>query len=63
MVLDVRSTPDWDYRSLTLKRRNTQAEALSASTSSFVTSLAVNFAIAGGELVAFIFLRRWIKAM
>ncbi|ORX39718.1 hypothetical protein BD324DRAFT_597224 [Kockovaella imperatae] len=42
---------------------NANAQALSASTSSFVTSLAVNSAIAGGEIVAFILLRRWIKAI
>ncbi|WVQ98507.1 hypothetical protein IAU59_005633 [Kwoniella sp. CBS 9459] len=42
---------------------NTNEDALSASTSSFVTSLAVNSAVAGGELVAFIIFRRWIKAI
>ncbi|OCF40137.1 hypothetical protein I317_06026, partial [Kwoniella heveanensis CBS 569] len=42
---------------------NTNQDALSASTSSFVTSLAVNSAVAGGELVAFIIFRRWIKAI
>ncbi|WWD10359.1 hypothetical protein V865_008494 [Kwoniella europaea PYCC6329] len=42
---------------------NTSSDALSASTSSFVTSLVTNTAIAGGELVAFIIFRRWIKAI
>ncbi|WWC85304.1 uncharacterized protein L201_000166 [Kwoniella dendrophila CBS 6074] len=42
---------------------NTSSDALSASTSSFVTSLVTNIAIAGGELVAFIIFRRWIKAI
>jgi len=34
-----------------------------ASTASFVTSLTVNLAIAGGELVGFVILRRYIKAL
>ncbi|WWC69648.1 uncharacterized protein I206_103591 [Kwoniella pini CBS 10737] len=42
---------------------NTSSDALSASTSSFVTSLVTNIAVAGGELVAFIIFRRWIKAI
>ncbi|WVN89028.1 uncharacterized protein L203_104244 [Cryptococcus depauperatus CBS 7841] len=42
---------------------STTPGALSASTSSFVTSLIVNTAVAGGELVAFIVIRRWIKAI
>ncbi|ODN73491.1 hypothetical protein L202_07996 [Cryptococcus amylolentus CBS 6039] len=42
---------------------STTTKAASASTSSFVTSLATNFAIAGGELVAWILLRRYIKAI
>lgn len=48
---------------LTRQLSNTPESALSASTASFLTSLAVNGAIAGGELVAFIFARRWIKAV
>ncbi|OXG22073.1 hypothetical protein C366_00971 [Cryptococcus neoformans Tu401-1] len=42
---------------------STAASAQSASTSSFVTSLIVNSALAGGELAAFIGLRRWLKAI
>ncbi|WVR05022.1 hypothetical protein IAU60_002034 [Kwoniella sp. DSM 27419] len=42
---------------------NSPDDALSASTSSFVTSLTVNTAVAGAELVAFIVFRRWIKAI
>ncbi|WWD15753.1 hypothetical protein CI109_100175 [Kwoniella shandongensis] len=42
---------------------NSNADALSASTSSFVTSLALNTAIAGGEAVAFVIFRRYIKAI
>ncbi|RSH91201.1 hypothetical protein EHS25_009500 [Saitozyma podzolica] len=42
---------------------NTYSDATSASTSSFVTSLIVNSAVAGGELAAFIAVRRWIKAI
>ncbi|KAK8869970.1 hypothetical protein IAR55_000540 [Kwoniella newhampshirensis] len=42
---------------------NTNADAISASTSSFVTSLALNMAIAGGEAVAFVIFRRYIKAI
>ncbi len=38
-------------------------QALTTSTSSFITSLTVNTAVAGGELVAFFILRRWIKAV
>ncbi|ORY32218.1 hypothetical protein BCR39DRAFT_523325 [Naematelia encephala] len=42
---------------------NTASDASSASTSSFLTSLAVNGAIAGGELIGFVLIRRWIKAI
>ncbi|RXK37761.1 hypothetical protein M231_05010 [Tremella mesenterica] len=42
---------------------NTAQDATSASTSSFLTSLAVNGAIAGGELAAFILVRGYIKAI
>ncbi|WRT66942.1 uncharacterized protein IL334_003907 [Kwoniella shivajii] len=42
---------------------NTSSDALSASTSSFVTSLVTNIVVAGIELVAFIVFRRWIKAI
>ncbi|WVQ78133.1 hypothetical protein IAT38_000214 [Cryptococcus sp. DSM 104549] len=42
---------------------NSASSATSASTSSFVTSLVVNTALAGGELVAFILCRKYIKAI
>ncbi|KAL7422246.1 phosphate metabolism protein 7 [Cryptotrichosporon argae] len=42
---------------------STNAEALSASTSTFLTSLSVNGAIAGGEFVAWLIVRRVIKAV
>lgn len=51
--------------SLTLSSGTNYArdQALTTSTASFITSIIVNTAVAGGELVAFFLLRRWIKAV
>ncbi|WVN85988.1 uncharacterized protein L203_101146 [Cryptococcus depauperatus CBS 7841] len=38
-------------------------DAASASTASFVTSLFVNGGVAGGAFIAFVILRRWLKAI
>lgn len=53
----------WDKRDDTDYSQNTLDAASTASTATFITAFVTNAAIAGAQLVAWIIIRGWIKAV